>query len=81
MGSSDSILPSDLPVTLQNENDVKHGASGYHEAVADFKKRLIQETMRKAASNCTEAARMLGVHPNYLHRLIKKLGVKEDLTT
>jgi transcriptional regulator with GAF, ATPase, and Fis domain len=81
MGSSDSILPSDLPVTLQNENDVKHGAGGYHDAVADFKKRLIQETMRKAASNCTEAARMLGVHPNYLHRLIKKLGVKEDLTT
>ena len=78
MGSSDSILPSDLPVTLQNENDVKHGAGGYHDAVADFKKRLIQETMRKAASNCTEAARMLGVHPNYLHRLIKKLGVKED---
>ncbi len=81
MGSSDSILPSDLPVTLQNENDVKHGAGGYHDAVADFKKRLIQETMRKAASNCTEAARMLGVHPNYLHRLIKKLGVKEDSTT
>ena len=81
MGSSDSILPSDLPATLQNENDVKHGAGGYHDAVADFKKRLIQETMRKAASNCTEAARMLGVHPNYLHRLIKKLGVKEDPTT
>jgi two-component system, NtrC family, response regulator HydG len=81
MGSSDSILPADLPLTLQNENDVRHGVSGYHDAVADFKKRLIQETMRKAAFNCTEAARMLGVHPNYLHRLIKKLGVKEDSAT
>ncbi len=78
MGSSDSILPSDLPETLQNEDEVKHGAGGYHDAVSEFKKRLIQEAMRKSGSNCTEAARMLGVHPNYLHRLIKKLGVKED---
>jgi transcriptional regulator with GAF, ATPase, and Fis domain len=78
MGSSDSILPVDLPNTLQNEDDVKHGASDYHEAVSEFKKRIIQEAMRKSDDNCTEAARMLGVHPNYLHRLIKKLGVKGE---
>ena len=78
MGSSDSILPVDLPETLQNEDDIKHGAGGYQDAVADFKKRLIQEAMRKSGANCTEAARMLGVHPNYLHRLIKKLGVKAE---
>jgi len=78
MGSSDSILPIDLPDTLQNEDDVKHGASGYHDAVSEFKKRIIHEAMRKSDDNCTEAARMLGVHPNYLHRLIKKLGVKGE---
>ena len=78
MGSSDSILPADLPVTLQNEDDVKHGASDYHDAVSDFKKRIIQEAMRKSGDNCAEAARMLGVHPNYLHRLIKKLGAKSE---
>jgi Nif-specific regulatory protein len=78
MGSSDSILPSDLPDTLQNEDDVKHGSSGYHDALSEFKKRIIQEAMRKSAGNCSEAARMLGVHPNYLHRLIKKLGVKGE---
>jgi len=74
MGSSDSILPGDLPATLHNENDLRHGAGGYHEAVSSFKKRLIQEAMRKSGSNCTEAAHLLGVHPNYLHRLIKKLN-------
>ncbi len=79
MGSSDSILPNDLPVTLQNEDDVKHGAGDYHDAVSDFKKRIIQEAMRKSGDNCAEAARMLGVHPNYLHRLIKKLGVKGEV--
>ena len=81
MGSSDSILPNELPVTLQAEDDVKHGASGYHAAVSEFKKRLIQEAMRKSGENCTEAARMLGVHPNYLYRLIKKLGVKDNAAT
>ena len=78
MGSSDSILPIDLPDTLQNEDTVKHGSSDYHDAVSGFKKRLIQEAMRKSGDNCSEAARMLGVHPNYLHRLIKKLGVKGE---
>ncbi len=78
MGSSDSILPTDLPVTLQSEDEVKHGVGDYHDAVSEFKKRLIQEAMRKSGDNCTEAARMLGVHPNYLHRLIKKLGAKGD---
>lgn len=78
MGSSDSILPIDLPETLHNEDGVKHGASGYHDAVSDFKKRIIQEAMRKSGDNCAEAARMLGVHPNYLHRLIKKLNVKSE---
>ncbi len=80
MGSSDSILPIDLPETLHNEDGVKHGAGGYHDAVSDFKKRIIQEAMRKSGDNCAEAARMLGVHPNYLHRLIKKLGVKGKQT-
>jgi transcriptional regulator with GAF, ATPase, and Fis domain len=78
MGSSDSILPIDLPETLHNEDGVKHGAGGYHDAVSDFKKRIIQEAMRKSGDNCSEAARMLGVHPNYLHRLIKKLKVKAE---
>ncbi len=57
---------------------MKHGADGYHDAVSDFKKRIIQEAMRKSGDNCAEAARMLGVHPNYLHRLIRKLGVKGE---
>ena len=78
MGSSDSILPADLPATLLNEDDTRHKASGYYDAIFDFKKRIIQEAMRKADDNCAEAARMLGVHPNYLHRLIKKLGVKGE---
>ncbi len=43
-----------------------------------FKKRIVQEAMRKSGDNCAEAARMLGVHPNYLHRLVKKLGVKGE---
>jgi len=78
MGTSDSIVPEDLPEALQYGDDGKSGANGYHEALAEFKRRLIQEAMRKAGGNAADAARALGVHPNYLYRLIRNLGLKAD---
>jgi DNA-binding NtrC family response regulator len=51
----------------------------YHAAVKDLKKRLIQNALEEARGNYTEAARLLGVHPNYLHRLIRNLDLKESV--
>ena len=34
---------------------------------------------READGNHTKAARILGVHPNYLHRLIRNMQLKETL--
>jgi Nif-specific regulatory protein len=80
MSLSDVILPEDLPESLLE----KHAPSGvtiakYHTAVKDLKKRLIVGAVEEAKGNYTEAARLLGVHPNYLHRLIKNLDLKSEL--
>ncbi len=77
MGSSDSILPDDLPESLSNEDLAGQGTGQYQDAVMRFKRRLIQNALKNTGGNCTEAARVLGVHPNYLHRLVRKLGINE----
>ena len=53
------------------------GEAKYHGALKDLKKRLIQNALEEAHGSITEAAKALGVHPNYLHRLIRNLDLKE----
>jgi DNA-binding NtrC family response regulator len=49
--------------------------TGYHGAVSDFKRRLIEATLHQARGNRTHAARALGLQRTYLLRLIRDLGV------
>ncbi|PYX94321.1 MAG: sigma-54-dependent Fis family transcriptional regulator [Acidobacteria bacterium] len=80
LGSSDTILPEDLPETLlETETPAGITAAKYHSAVKNLKKQLILTALEDAKGNYTEAARILGVHPNYLHRLIRNLDLKESL--
>src|SRR5689334_12754358 len=48
---------------------------GYHGAVSDFKRRLIEATLQQARGNRTHAARSLGLQRTYLLRLIRELRV------
>ena len=48
---------------------------GYHGAVSDFKRRLIEAALRDAAGNRTHAARVLGLQRTYLLRLMRELRV------
>ena len=78
LGASEDILPEDLPENLlERELAPGMGEAKYHGAVKDLKKRLIQNALEEAHGSITEAARTLGVHPNYLHRLIRNLDLKE----
>ncbi|PYX43521.1 MAG: sigma-54-dependent Fis family transcriptional regulator [Acidobacteria bacterium] len=78
LGSSEDILPDDLPENLlERAPSPGVGEAKYHAAVKDLKKRLIQSALEEAKGSCTEAAKSLGVHPNYLHRLIRNLDLKE----
>ncbi|HEX8812910.1 MAG TPA: sigma 54-interacting transcriptional regulator, partial [Terracidiphilus sp.] len=80
MGSSDSILLEDLPESLlEQESPAEMHEGKYHASVKEFKKQLIFDAVEQTRGNYVEAAGILGVHPNYLHRLIRNLGVKEAL--
>ena len=49
--------------------------AGYHGAVSDFKRRLIEATLHQMRGNRTHTARALGLQRTYLLRLIRELGV------
>jgi DNA-binding NtrC family response regulator len=51
----------------------------YHEAVTQTKRQIILDAMTQSKGNYTEAAKLLGVHPNYLHRLITNLNLRDEL--
>jgi DNA-binding NtrC family response regulator len=50
-------------------------ALGYHGAVCDFKRRLIEATLHQVRGNRTHAARALGLQRTYLLRLMRELRV------
>ena len=78
LGASDHIMRDDLPdEMLQRPAGVE--SPRFHEAVRQVKMDVILEAFREAHRSYTEAARLLGLHPNYLHRLIKVLDMKTVL--
>jgi Nif-specific regulatory protein len=82
LGTTDVILPEDLPeALLERETSAAQSTMGYHEAVTQTKKQIILKAIEEAKGNYTEAAKLLGVHPNYLHRLIRNLNLRAQLKT
>jgi Nif-specific regulatory protein len=79
MGTSDEICPEDLPQSLLESSTIKSEGARYHSSITDLKKRLIHDAVAEAKGSYTEAAKLLGVHPNYLHRLIRNLEMKAEL--
>ena len=80
LGATDVILLEDLPeAILETETRTMPAPTKYHEAVAATKKQIIVQAMNQTQGNYTEAAKLLGVHPNYLHRLIRNLNLREHL--
>jgi Nif-specific regulatory protein len=80
MGSSDTVLLEDLPESLLEQESAAEMHEGkYHASVKELKKQLIIDAVEQTRGNYVEAAGILGVHPNYLHRLIRNLGLKEAL--
>ena len=80
LGASSTIMPEDLPeVILDAQAAIADRVPGYHAAIGELKRKLILEAVQRARGNYTEAARILGLHPNYLHRLIRNLDLKARL--
>jgi len=79
LGLTDEILPEDLPEALLEEQSSEVTAALYHNTLNQTKKQLVVTAMDDAKGNHIEAARLLGIHPKYLHRLIKNLDLKSEL--
>jgi transcriptional regulator with GAF, ATPase, and Fis domain len=79
IGSSEKILPEDLPDSVQESGrseNVETAQAKYHEGIREFKKRMILNALEQSGGSMTEAAKVLGVHANYLHRLMTNLELR-----
>jgi len=80
IGNSDLILPEDLPDALADRAlPISESAANFHDAIRDAKKRLILTALEQSQGSFTQAAKLLGLHPNYLHRLVSNLDLKATL--
>lgn len=83
LGSTDLIRPEDLPEAVLETEPAPTltitPIASYHETIKEAKKQLILKAITQADSNITEAARLLGVQANYLHRLISNLNLRPML--
>ena len=80
LGSSDHIRPEDLPEALvERKEPSSSNILRYHDTVNSVKRQLIIKAVQQAGGNFTEAAKLLNLHPNYLHRLIRNMDIRKDL--
>ena len=77
LGSTEMIVPEDLPETLLEALTVDRRVARLPRARRSQHKRdIIREALAESSGNVAQAARDLGLQPTYLHRLIKNLGVR-----
>jgi transcriptional regulator with GAF, ATPase, and Fis domain len=80
LGSTDVILPEDLPdAVLESAQPQGVTLTRYHEAIRRAKQDLIVKAVEQAGGNYVEAAKLLGLNPTYLHRLIRIMDLKATL--
>ena len=89
LGNGDTVLPEDLPESVREaaapaggdgagrgaEEDAEREGS-FHAELRARKKELIARALAANEGNVTAAAKELGLHPNYLHRLMTSLGLR-----
>jgi transcriptional regulator with GAF, ATPase, and Fis domain len=76
LGLTEEILPEDLPEGILEEQSVGVTGTRYHDVLNEAKKELVRSALREAQGSVPEASRLLGIHPKYLHRLVRNLNLK-----
>jgi len=80
LGSSEMILPEDLPENIRERpQPAEFSATLYDEALNTAKRQVVLKAFDQADYDHESAARLLGLHPNYLHRLIRGLDLRTAL--
>ena len=76
LGLTEEILPEDLPTAILEEQSAGLERARYHAALNQTKKDLLLSALREAGGSYPQAARLLGIHQKYLHRLARNLNIK-----
>ena len=80
VGSSDRILAEDLPESvLETAKSGSSRPAKYHDSIRNLKKQLILAALEQSNGSVTDAATLLGVHANYLHRLMRNFQLRPTL--
>jgi Nif-specific regulatory protein len=81
LGDSDMLLAEDLPETVLEATPTAGSESGegYYSSVGLAKRDSILRAWRQAGGDYKAAAQLLGLHPNSLLRLVRRLGLRDEL--
>ena len=80
LGLTEEILREDLPSGILEEQSAKLEGARYHDVLNQSKKELVLAALQESKGSYPEAARILGIHPKYLHRLARNLNLKSGST-
>jgi len=77
LGPEDVVVAEDLPeAVVESASRVLTQGAKYVGAVKESKKQLVLQALEQANGYYVDAAKILGIHPNSLLRLIRNLGLK-----
>jgi len=78
LGTEETILLEDLPETVLESGSPHQSVIQYQELLRETKRKMIDQALKQADGNITQAARVLGMHPNNLHRMMRKLRASSE---
>lgn len=70
----DELTIGDLPAEMMMSGS-GGVAGGFHDQVADQRKKIVREALERSGGNQTKAAELLGLQRTYLARLIRQMGL------
>ena len=76
---SDRIEVHDLPEEFGQTKASQRQRGSYQDVLLETKRQLIRDAVLETKGHYADAARALDLHPNYLHRLIRNLELKEEI--
>jgi DNA-binding NtrC family response regulator len=77
LGAGDRIEAEDLPDEIRGSVPARGGK--YKDSVFDARRESILQAYQQVGGDYKAAAKLLGIHPNYLLRLVRNLDLKQQV--
>ena len=81
LGDLPEVQLEDLPESILESSLPGQDSPAFHRSIHDAKRSAIIDSWRTAGGDYKAAAALLGVHPNSLLRMIRKLDLRTELGT